>query len=273
MGRSRLIIALCAAPFLAACSNPLDSFERLSDVPLADDAVTAEIAAPAEETEAAPGLMQRLFSGIVEDRARASAETAEPVEELDLPVAAPRQGLWDRLGLGGLGAAPAAGVATPSPETTVPPGTLVPFGEIAQACGVRARNLGTQVMSASGYDVYDSNPTSTVARTHYVTGFADGCARQFTAALVLFGDIGTHELVRYSAADAGRAYSETDNAYEEIKGAFCGVPSGRPCGARLDRLARNTVFLTAYERFGSSPVWAEFLFSGGAVAAVGMEGN
>lgn len=155
----------------------------------------------------------------------------------------------------------------------VPPGTAMAFGDIAPTCGVSDAALGTRVASASGYDVYDSDPTSTTPRSHYVTGFSDGCARQFTAALVLLGDIGTHEVVRYNKPEANFPYSATDTAYETIKSSFCGTGAGQPCGARLDRFSRRTTFVTAYEQFGSAPTWAEFLLHDGAVVASGIEGE
>ena len=150
------------------------------------------------------------------------------------------------------------------------PGAGLPFGEIERTCGVSAASVGTPVVSASGYTVYDSKPTSTGQRAHYVDGFTDGCLRQFTAALVLMGDVATHEAVRYQAANR-RPYSGPDTAYEVIKGAFCGVPSGQSCGARLGALGRRTVFVTAYPSFSDSDNWVEYLLHEGVVAEAGDE--
>lgn len=160
-------------------------------------------------------------------------------------------------------------VVSQADDRAVPPGAALPFGEIGTTCGLAPAQMGTAVARASGYTIYDSAAGSTVPRTHYLTGFADGCARQFTAALVLTGDVGTHEVVRY--AGAPRPYSRTDTAYETIKAAACVVPSGQPCGARIDALARRTVFVTAYPQFSDSREWTEVLLHEGEVAAIGTE--
>ena len=68
------------------------------------------------------------------------------------------------------------------------------------------------------------------------------------------------------------ASTETDRAYEEIKQRVCRVGRGVPCGARLDRLGANTVFITVYEHFGSGPSWVEILLHDGTVAAVSRKG-
>ena len=65
--------------------------------------------------------------------------------------------------------------------------------------------------------VYDTMPDTTSQRVHYITGFDDGCPRAFLGALVLPGDVGTHEIVRYSNTRVQLEYSETDKAYESIK--------------------------------------------------------
>ena len=150
------------------------------------------------------------------------------------------------------------------------PDAGLPFGKIDTTCGVTAASLGTAVATASGYTVYDSKPTSTAPRAHYVDGFTDGCLRQFTAALVLTGDVETHEGVRYQASNT-RPYSETDTAYEVIKGKYCGVHSGKACGDRIDALGQRTVFLTAYPSFSDGDNWVEYLLHEGVVADAGVE--
>lgn len=171
-----------------------------------------------------------------------------------------------------------AGLGTGTPLVTsdvdalaVGPGAALPFGEIATTCGIATADMGMPVAAASGYTVYDTAPTSTAVRTHYIDGFSDGCARQFTAALVLTGDVSTHEGVRYARTPAQQRYSETDTAYEAIKRAFCGVGTGEPCGSRIDALSRRTVFVTAYPQFSGSNSWKEFLLHEGTVAASGTE--
>jgi len=227
-------------------------------VPVAGDA-TEEAVAPTEAT-GVEGFFSQMFGSPA-----VATEEPVPTQEAALPIVPEDEGggFWSFLGgfEGGPSGPAAAGVQ-------VPPNGIVPYGQLATVCGLSTRNLGRVVERASGYAVHDSNPTTTAPRTHYVTGFSDGCARQFTAALALFGDIGTHEIVRYGAADGGLPYSETDNAYEEIKAAFCGVRAGRPCGARIDRLARRTTFLTIYRGFGANQTWVDVLLHDGDVAAI-----
>ena len=201
------------------------------------------------------GFFSRLFGG---DGDPATAE------QIPTPVSnAPTSGL--------------AGILGPQ-EPEVPTGpdarrvamnTLLPFGEIATNCEVSRRDLGTKVEQASGYTLYDTIPNATALRTHYITGFKDRCARQFTAATALLGDVGTHEVVRYLPSNRSKPYSVTDNAYEEVKASYCGASRGQPCGSRLDRLARRTTFVTAYKRFASSPDWANILLHEGRVVAIG----
>ena len=173
-------------------------------------------------------------------------------------------GFWSFLG--GFGGTGGDGAAVSVADAS--PGQVLPFGQMAVACGLSTRDLGREVERASGYRVYDTNPRTTAPRTHYVTGFSDGCARQFTAALAIFGDIGTHEIVRYGTADGGLPYSETDNAYERIKAQVCGARTGQRCGARLDSFARRTTFLTIYQGFGSGAAWVDVLLHDGDVAAI-----
>ena len=182
---------------------------------------------------------------------------------------------WTALALAALAGCGATGgmplVTSEADDRAVPPGAALPFGEIATTCGVSPSALGRPVASASGYTIYDSAPGRTAPRAHYIDGFSDGCARQFTAALVLTGDAETHELIRYAEPESARAYSATDAAYEAIKTAFCGTPRGASCGGRIDALSRRTVFVTAYPQFSDSRSWKEFLLHEGEVAAAGTE--
>ena len=86
--------------------------------------------------------------------------------------------------------------------------------------------------------------------------------------MVLFGDVGTHEMVRYLSANAEMPYSGTDAAYEQVKAQFCGVPTGQPCGRKLDRLAAHSTFVTIYETFGTNPEWGEIFLHEGQVMAI-----
>lgn len=233
-----------------------------------------------------------LFDFFKKDQApvvRPVARTTEVVASpADVEVTAPtRSGLF---GLFKTSAAPEAGpeptpnVESPRPiwalfggsrpnedlsdETTLAP---LEFGTLRPACGATKTELGEVISSTSGFKVYDSDPGGTALRSHYITGFDDGCPQEFLAALVLFGDVGTHEIVRYSQTRVRMDYSETDRAYEEIKSAFCRVDEGEPCGDRLEKLGKVTTFVTAYETFGAGPEWAEFLLHKGRVAAVDLE--
>jgi hypothetical protein len=136
---------------------------------------------------------------------------------------------------------------------------------VPPACGLSASQLGPAIDSAAGYTVHDTAPSTTAPRTHYITGFADGCARPVTAALVMFGDLATHETTRYGAT--GAAYSPTDAAYEQIKAQICGASAGQPCGARLDRMSEDTVFVSLYPVFGAES-HTDLLLHGGDLVAV-----
>ncbi len=155
-------------------------------------------------------------------------------------------------------------------SSTVPSGPL-PYGEISQACGVSRSALGrkiTQFPENSGkYQIYDTKPGSSGLRTFYVTGFSDGCARQFSASLAVFGSIKTYENIRYSPAGKTIPFSTTDQAYEKLKGQLCKVPAGKPCGANLNKISENTVFLTVYKNFGANKGWTDVLIHGGKVIA------
>lgn len=147
--------------------------------------------------------------------------------------------------------------------------TLLPFGQIGPNCTVTSAQMGRKVDENAGYEIYDTNPSSASVRTHYITGFKDNCARQFSASTALMGDIGTHEVVRYLPSNAKHAYSAADNAYEQLKAAYCGAARGKTCGPKLDAFARRTTFITAYESFEDNAEWADMLLYNGEVAAMG----
>ena len=259
---------------LAGCaglvpSDPLDDVPKLSDVAVSPDADEANIAEPADT----PGFFAGLFGGRSDDAATTDTadapDTAETATDTATPAAAP--GGLRMLGqLFGGGQAAAASADAPRPGT-VPPLTNQDFGEVGVTCGLSRGDLGTRIASVSGYEVFDTFPNSTTPRPHYITGFNDGCARQFTAALVLTGDVGTHEVVRYQTAQSRGPYTQVDTAYEVLKASFCGAGQGQPCGSRITALGRNTHFITGYQRFTSSPAWVEILLHKGEVLAVGVE--
>ncbi|WP_102107472.1 hypothetical protein [Oceaniglobus roseus] len=160
----------------------------------------------------------------------------------------------------------------------VEPGTTLPFGQVAEVCGVSARSLGTEVDAApkegrARFALIDPAPQSTALRTQYVTGFSDRCARQFTGALVLFGSPDVHETNRYAPGNR-RAYTATDTAYEKLKSRVCGVKPQTPCPAdRADRIQKAAVFVTVYPQFGTSNEWFELLLSDGRILAYDMTGS
>lgn len=264
---------LLAFLVLSACADPLRDVERLGEVDLpADAAVAAALPGAADSAGAAPVLGQLV--------AQSQADEAETPIATVGPYTPPRQGFWAQFQAS---VAPDT-AATASAETTgaevaptlrtgpdaqqVAAGTLLPYGQIATVCGQPEASLGTRVATASGYSLYDSAANSTALRVQYLTGFPDGCARIFSAALVLFGDVGTHEVVRYLPSNAAMGYSLTDTAYEQVKAQFCGAPSGQPCGRALDRLAARSTFITIYETFGTNPEWGEIFVHQGQVMAI-----
>jgi hypothetical protein len=245
--RFAAILSTCAV--IGACtavpeSNPIP----LNDVELLDEVVLPEIISPNET-------------------ATASLALAATPEEAGAGF------------LGQLFSARSATETTPTVTRTGPDAQVIPFGEsveygkIATVCDVPDGRLGTIVANVSGYQIYDTIPNATTLRPHFIMGFDDGCARQFSSALSLTGDVGTHEIVRYLPANRNRPYSTTDNAYEAIKAGFCRVGHGKSCGARIDEFAKNTTFVTAYEKFGAHPRWVEILLHDGEVQAIDFKAH
>ena len=269
-------------------ADPIDDVELLSDVTLAPEVEEASLVSPSEP----PLILSDLLAVFQRDE----NITAEPVAVVssDAIEVGPLEDVPLDLVVGNIAEVGAAAVVDPPrtestggvigfltnllpdiedrPDVVAAPFVPPSFGEITAVCDVARGALGSQIAKVSGYTVYDSAPGSVQIRPHYVTGFNDRCPRRFDAALVLMGDIGTHELVRYSKTRVTLDYSETDEAYEAIKARFCGVRRGVPCGDRMDRLARDTTFITAYESFGAAPQWAEYLLHDGEVAAADIEG-
>lgn len=205
-------------------------------------------------------------------------ENATPTQVVQAAVAEPAPEPASRTGLAGLfRRGPAADVPRTGPDAAdVERGTVMPFGQIARVCGLRANELGTQVDTAAGYRIYDTIPNSTARRPFYITGFEDNCARTFTGAVVVTGDVQTHEFVRYQGSNERIPYSTVDNAYEALKASVCRVGRGQPCGPRTDRLSRNTQFVTVYDFFGGTfsavpTKWAQILVHDGQVLAMSVK--
>lgn len=146
-------------------------------------------------------------------------------------------------------------------------GTGLPYGEIARVCEVSNSKLGKVVHKASGYTIRDSQPGNTEPHAFYLTGFSDGCARQLTAALVVFGSASMHEMIRYGLPSGTQPYSATDKSYEKIKRAVCGVGRKKPCGTKVGLIEKNTVFVSYYENFKGNRSWANILLHDGLVVA------
>ncbi|MGS4982920.1 MULTISPECIES: hypothetical protein [Pseudosulfitobacter] len=160
-------------------------------------------------------------------------------------------------------------------QMDVPLGAVLPYGTIARVCDANPGKLGTKIDKApargNGFALYDSNPQSTAARTFYVTGFSDGCARQFTAALAMFGAPSMHEQLRYGQPSEEYPYSDTDKAYEKVKSQVCRVGKRKPCGSAIGRLERDTVFISTYEHFGNNARWSDILLHDGQVMAAAIK--
>lgn len=153
----------------------------------------------------------------------------------------------------------------------VPVGTRLPYGEVARVCDAGPRQFGKEIArypdKGRGYRLYDSYPGAVNQRNFYLTGFKDRCARVFTAALVVFGSAGMHEQLRYGRPAKIQPYSNTDKSYEKVKSKVCRVKRGKPCGKALNKLEKNTVFVSFYDRFGGSSRWGNFLLHNGVLVA------
>lgn len=219
-----------------------------------------------------------LFRKRPEDAPQVSEDTSDPagtepeqtqLAAMQAPEAetsdAPRGGLFGRANRRGSAAKP----------PSVPPGTLLSFGLVKPVCDLprakRGKETGVFPERGKTWRLYDSAPGSTAPHPFYVTGFDDGCARTFTAAVAVFGAPQMHELLRYGLPAKVQPYSETDQAYEKIKSRICKVGRGKPCGARLAKLEKNTVFVSAYEKYGNNSRWFNMLLHDGAVAATDVK--
>jgi hypothetical protein len=277
---------------------------RLADQNVADDAPTLD-AVPAVDTPetARVGLFARLLGG--GDAARSGegeaaggkggpqadvvttsvpadgAQVSEPeqddsnaLSETPRPETRKRTGVLARL-LGGSDADDASGKDEALSEVAF--GEVLPYGKVKRICGLRRGRLGKVVAKYPDrrpiHKVYDSDPGNTAPHTFYVTGFDDGCARQFTASLAMFGSVEMHERLRYGLPAKVQPYSATDEAYEKVKARVCRVPRKTPCGPRVGRLADDTVFLSIYERFGGNSQWKNLLLHDGAMVAMDRKGG
>ncbi|MFN3144830.1 MAG: hypothetical protein ACE368_06020 [Paracoccaceae bacterium] len=159
--------------------------------------------------------------------------------------------------------APEVELGAYTPEVAAAP---MAFGDVATVCGIDpASRAQLADESAAGYRLYDSAPGTMAAHSYYVTGFADGCARRFTAMMASFGTVAGHEAARYNPLNE-TPLSETDRLYEALKADVCGAAEGASCSGWSGRaLARGTAFLTVYDGFGPDGRWMELLLHDGAL--------
>lgn len=148
----------------------------------------------------------------------------------------------------------------------------IKFGASVKVCGVSKKKMGKKIESfpAKGprIHLYDSNPASKAPRDFYITGMKDNCARRFTAAAAMFGDLELHEIMRYNMSAASMPYSETDVAYEVLKGRKCHVKKGVSCGEKkMKNFSKSTALLTLYKSLDGRGAWAEVLLYNGAIYA------
>jgi len=277
----RLTFAFLTFVGLSACGDPIADIARLSDqnIPETTTSVGA-IATPGSEEGG-------LFDRLLEDGAGGEASPADDAAEPARPT-----GFLARL-IGGQSASPqppdaqvieasapepdmvtakpGASKSTPAVVSEIPAGTMLPYGRVARICGLAKRDLGKEIAQypekSPFHRIYDSDPGNTSPHSFFITGFDDGCARQFTASLALFGPVAMHEQLRYGLPSDVQPYSDTDKAYEKLKSRVCGVPRQKPCGSKVSKLDRNTVFVSIYERFGSNPNWSNLLLHKGKVLA------
>jgi len=146
--------------------------------------------------------------------------------------------------------------------------------DVELACDVKKTDLGKKIDSRpesgrASYTLYDTKPGSTSVRDFYVTGFSDGCPRKISAALAVFGSVELYEMVHYSGL-VDPAGADTDLAYGELRRKACGA-SNKPCtGNGLKTISRQTAFLQAYPRKGSS-AHVELLMHRGDLAAISLK--
>jgi len=253
---TRLAFAALICLGLAACGDPLDRVGRLSEVDIPADAPRVGVHGEADR----PGILTE---------ARASAAAGEPAP-IRTASAGPRGGF---LGLFRGGASSSGS----GEAVDVEPGQVLPFGRAGRVCNLPRSQLGTEVARyperGGKYRLHDTAPGTVGPHTFYITGFKDDCPRQVTAALGLFGDVGMHESLRYGAAESALPWSDTDNAYDKVKMQVCGTGRRKPCGGRIGRMEKSTVFLTLYERFGDNSRWSNLLIHDGEIVAQDIESN
>lgn len=298
----RTTIAFAGLAILSACADPLADMPRLSDVELAEGMATAastdgsgddSFVADAIASSNPPGggglfdIFRRqpgsaTSGAAVADATDDATTVAEGAQDVTGAVTASASGAGVPTAVSA--AAPRRGLAaifsrapampTGPDQANVAPGTALPFGQVARVCGLPSSALRTEIdrypEDRPRFRLYDTIPNSSGQRTFYLTGFADNCPRQFTAALVTLASAGSHEFNRYRVR-GDSPYTALDSAYEQIKSRVCRVARRAPCGDRITEVEKQVFFVSAYERFGSSGVWAEYMVGQSGVIAADTE--
>jgi len=279
---TRWIVVSCLTVTLAACGPPRGPAYDPAALPPPDpaaqpDYVQGEIPPPPAAAAAPPASTKPRLFGFLFKRVPGEVDAS------DVAAAPPGP---DETGAGPeVTTARFETQATEAPErrglfaapgTDAGPRADLPFGEVATVCKFSGRDLGKEVASSSSrpkFTLYDTQPDSIEPRTQFITGFKDGCARQFTASLALFGTAQVHETTRYNPLNTN-PYSATDEAYEKVKNRICRVGRGAFCPDRpAKRLNRDAAFLSVYRTFGGSGTWMElFLHKGRLVSHSTMGG-
>lgn len=154
----------------------------------------------------------------------------------------------------------------------VAPGVVLPFGQIGLACGIRGNALGKEVDQfperGKGYKLYDSNPSTTGPRTHFITGFKDGCPRQFTASLAILESPVLHDQLLSVSGNGAQHSTTADTVFQKIRSQVCRTGQGKACPEkRIAEMEKIMAFVTIYERFGGNANWNEILLHNGSIAA------
>ncbi|WP_456390570.1 hypothetical protein [Profundibacter sp.] len=280
-----------AALFGRRNTPPEDAIAEVDDDTPADKAAVVN-AVDGEVADVAPDLADKtprrgLFGGFGQ-RNKNSAATAGPVSDvavasdnavIDAPtetdenveVAAvdPEEPVRPRRERGGL-LGPRRAKSGQPPQGG--PDVVLPFGQIGLACGVRGKALGKEVdrfpERGRGYRLYDTKPSTTGPRTHYITGFKDGCPRQITASLVLLDSPVLHEQLLSVKSSHAQHSTLADKIFQKIKAQVCHIGRGKACPEkRVDEMEKSMAFVTTYERFGGNARWNEILLHNGKVVA------
>ncbi len=280
---SGLVAPDAAAP--KSVLEELQSVQNVPDVPAAQVVMTEPAkprrgfaalfgrrAKPAEAT--APSAVNEAAIAVPQAAGVASDETAEeaPIEDGENMVVAsiqPQKVAQPRRQRNGL-FGPRRAKAGQFPQ--IAPGVVLPFGLIGLACGIRGSALGKEVdrfpERGKGYRLYDSNPSTTGPRTHFITGFKDGCPRQFTASLALLDSPVLHEQLLSVKSSRAQHSTAADIVFQKIRSQVCRSGQGKACPEkRIDEMEKTMAFVTTYERFGGNANWTEILLHNGAIAA------